>query len=332
MYFRPANLERWLSVAGTVMVAVSFAQAQTLMQPGQAIVFSTPDSGDADATAPTTALQPAEPSLPDLIHAPEINFKNPPATSPRQLAPTTSAAPAPNPRANWWMLTPAEILGVTTPEQILKIPERDAAGQRKNPTDLERLYERQDQMPTNGVDGFFSKTPFLRGVFSDDANTRLSGTGYNPASGGFANPERLTDPFQSPAPGNGTASGQNGNAGWSKIFISPATPAQSPAQAADMAEFQKLLEPNEPAKLTKSSTADGFFPSHQTSPESVSIHPASASGASFGDFNNGISGLPGFAGQAVVPTVTTVPDWKPQPPPWMLKGPQSDKIPKRVVF
>jgi hypothetical protein len=55
------------------------------------------------------------------------------------------------------------------------------------------------------------------------------------------------------------------------------------------------------------------------------VNPA---GAAFGSFNN-IGGLPGVAGQVSVPAV---PDWKPQSPPWTLKGPQPDVIPKRVVF
>jgi len=56
--------------------------------------------------------------------------------------------------------------------------------------------------------------------------------------------------------------------------------------------------------------------------------PVNPAGAAFGSFNN-IGGLPGVAGQVSVPAV---PDWKPQSPPWTLKGPQPDVIPKRVVF
>jgi len=129
----------------------------------------------------------------------------------------------------------------------------------------------------------------------------------------------LTDPFHQPAPGNAPASGQNGNADWSKTFITPSAPEQTPAQAADMAEFRKLLEPSQPVKTSRPSTDDGFFPARQTSPG----HPVNPAG---------IGNLPGVAGQSVVPPVTAVPDWKPQPPPWRLQGPQPDKIPKRVVF
>jgi hypothetical protein len=334
MDFRFANFRQCLVLAA-VVAAVSFAQAQSFMRPGQAIIFSAPDDGDASSNAPSLAAQPpVSPGFEDAVQAPDFSFKTPPPTGEQMPAPPpTVISPAEaDERANWALMTPAEILGVVTPEQELQIPERDAAGQRKNLTVVERFYERQEQEQTNGTGEFLSSTPSLRGDFQDDEDARLNANGFNPLGAGFGNPAQAADSFQTPAPGGGTAI-QNGDGGWSKIFISPeTTPAQSPSQAADAAEFQQLLEPSQPSKSSRPSSDDGFFPSPQTAPSATFGQPANPDGALFGQFNNGIGGLPGVAGQVSVPTATAVPDWKPQPPPWLLQGPQPDVIPKRVTF
>lgn len=315
------------------MVAAYFAQAQSLMRPGQAIIFATPDASDDSSNASSPMAEPpVAPGFSDMIHAPTINFQNPSITSQRLPVPLPmTAAPVQDPRADWALMTPAEILGVATPEQILQVPERDAAGQRKNLTVVERYYERQDQAQTNGSGGFLPGTPSLHGDFQDNEDARLNASVFKPAGEGFASPAEPSYPFQQPAPGNGADASQNGDAGWSKNFILPPTSVQSPVQAADMAEFRKMLESSQPSRPSSSSSGDGFLPSRQTSPGSMLGQPMNQAGSSFGSFNS-IGGLPGVAGQVIVPAVTTVPDWKPQPAPWMLKGPQPDVIPKRVVF
>jgi hypothetical protein len=337
MTFRLANLKWWLPVAGAV--AVSFAQAQTLMRPGQSIIFSAPADGDAAANAPSPAgLPPAAPGFGDTIHAPDFNFQTPAATSaqpPNPMPATVSPAEADR-RENWALMTPAEILGVATPEQVLQIPQRDAAGQRKNPTAVERYYERQSEMQTNGNAGFFTGKPFSRGIFQDNENSRLNANVFNPSDAGFGNPAQSADPFQKPPPGIGAAADPDADSDWPKIFISPPTPVQTPAQEADMAEFRKLLEPSQPSstavKSSIPSSGDSFFPSPQTPPISTFGQPMNPVGTPFGQINNEIGGLPalpGVVGQSTVPTVMAAPDWKPQLPPWMLKGPQPGVIPKR---
>jgi hypothetical protein len=335
MDFRFSNLKR-LPLLAVALAAVSFAQAQSFMRPGQAIIFSAPDgNGDASSNAPSLAAQPpVAPTFEDAVQAPDFSFKNPPPTGEQMPAPPpTVISPAEaDERANWALMTPAEILGVATPEQELQIPERDAAGQRKNLTVVERFYERQEQQQTNGIGGFLSGTPPLRGDFQDDEEARLNANGFNPAVTGFGNPQ-AADSFQTPAPGGGQTASQNGDGGWSKIFISPeTTPAQSPAQVADAAAFQQLLEPSQPSKSSRPSSDDGLFSSPQPAPSSAFGQSANPAGTPFNQFNNGIGGLPGIAGQVSVPTVTAVPDWKPQPAPWLLQGPQPDAIPKRVTF
>ena len=331
MDFRFAIIKRWMPVVIAMTVAAFCAQSQSLMRPGQAIIFSTSDNADvSSSTQPPAAEPPAAPGFADMIHAPEINFQNPSAAGthlPAVVPPIVS--PDQDAHANWALMTPAEILGVQTPDQVLKIPERDAAGQRKNPTAVERYYERQDQAQTNGTGEFSSATPSLRDSFSDNEDARLNAIAFKPAGDGFANPaQQQADPFQQPATGNNEVARQNADSGWSKFFIPPPTPVQSPAEAEDMAEFRKLLEPSQPPPSSKPSSGDGFFTSQQNLTSSKFGQPVNPAGAAFGSFNN-IGGLPGGAGQVSVPAV---PDWKPQSPPWTLKGPQPDVIPKRVVF
>jgi hypothetical protein len=265
-----------------------------------------------------------------MVRAPEMNFQNPATANTRLPSPLpTTILPEQNPRANWALMTPAEIMGVVTPEQILKIPERDAAGRPKNTTALERFYERQDQARTNDGTGFLSGTPPLRWEFPGDENEPLKASGFNPAGSGLLNPaQQLNNPFQKPA----NADGQNGYSGWTKISISPPAPVQNPARVQDMADFEKLLEPSQPPKPASASSGERFNSAPQNLQGSVFSRPANSPDTTLGQFNKGIAALPGMPGQSVLPTVTAVPDWKPQPAPWMSKKPKPDVIPKRVGF
>ena len=72
----------------------------------------------------------------------------PPLSGPLTISPAeqAQAQDLSDRRKNWILMTPAEILGATTPEKILGIREYDAAGRPKNLTALERYTERQNQM------------------------------------------------------------------------------------------------------------------------------------------------------------------------------------------
>jgi hypothetical protein len=317
-------------------MAVSSAQAQSLLRPGQSILFSAPDGGETTSNMPSLAAQPLAPSFEDAVHAPDFDYKSstlkiqrlPPPSSPRISADEADR------RANWALMTPAEILGVDTAEQELKIPKRDAAGRPENPTAVERFYERQNQPQTNSASTFLSGTPSLGGDFQDGEAGRVNANVFSPSGAGFGagfgNQSQSADTFEQPAPG--APASQNNDGGWSKIFISQSPkPVQSAAQAANMAEFRKLLEPSQPSKSSSVSSDDGLFSAPQVP---AFGRPANLPGSS-GQLNNGIGGLPslpGTGGQSALPTVTVAPDWKPQLPPWMLRGPQPDVIPKRVVF
>jgi len=330
MNFRPINLKRLLFLTG--MAAVFSAQAQTLMRPGHSIIFSatSDDNAAADAQAPA-AQPPAAPGFADMVRAPDFSFKPPAPTNPRPPErPAAPPTPTQNPRANWAFMTPAEILGLSTPENILKIPERDAAGRRKNPTAMERFYERENQAQTNGASGLLPGSPSLRGGFLDNDDARLNANDVNQSHEDFGGQRQTADSLQKPTPFDGLSPNQNRDAGWSKNFPLPTTPAQSPAQAADMAEFRKLLEPSQPSKSSRPSSGDGLFYSPPQTVTHSTFNPQVSPGSvPFDSYNGGIGGLPGVAGQAVMPTMTAAPEWKPQPAPWTSKGPQPETAPKR---
>ncbi len=315
-------------------VAVSFAQAQTLTGTGQSIIFSTPDDGDAVSNAPSLAAQPPDAAgFDSMVQAPNLKFQTPFTTGARMPAPpqaTVSAAEAD--RRDWWMETPAKILEVNTPAQEMKIKKRDAAGQPENLTAMESFYERQNQPQTNGAAGFIIATPSSDGDFRENDSAWLNANSIDMPRGRFGNqlPQaQAAGSFHQPAPGSGAGAGQNLDSDWLKNFSAAAAkPAQSQSQAADMAEFRKLLEPSQPSKSSSASSGDGLYSTMQKSAFDQPANPSRPPG----QFNDGFGVLPGVAGQKTAPTVTAAPDWKPQLPPWMLKGPQPGVVPQRVVF
>ena len=333
MDFSFSNLKKWLIAAGASVAAVSFVQAQTLTGTGQSIIFSTPDDGSTVSNMPSLAAQPpASADFDSTVQAPNLNFKTPFTTSARVPAPQQAAISAAEAdRRGWWMETPAEILGVNTPSQEMKIKRYDAAGQPENLTAMERFYERQNQPQTSDAARSISAEPSSGGDFRENDSARLNANSLDMPRGRFGNqPSQLQAAgLQQPAPGNGAVASRNSDSDWLKNFsVAETKPEQSQSQAAGMAEFRKWLEPSQPSKSSSASSGDGLYSEMQKSAFDQSANPSRPPGR----FNDGFGVLPGVAGKKTAPTVTEVPDWKPQLPPWMLKGPQPGVVPQRVVF
>jgi hypothetical protein len=339
MGFSFAYLKRGLPLAAAVLVAVFSAQAQRAgLGPGQSILFSSPESDTVFSNMPS--LSPKPPESPDfgntLQAPPPFSFSGPPVDTPLLPGvPVVSPAEALrmqdllDRRKNWMLLTPAEILGATTPEKILGIQEHDAAGRPKNLTALERYTERQNQTPTVNT----NINAFPTWNFSDKQPDTL-----NPISDGLGSPDNLARSLLNPAPDNQIFAGQNGTNSWSKLFGSPSpSPVVTLAQQTDMERFRQLLQ------LGSSSTAAATTPSlsgikislPQTALSSglgqSSLTPV---GASFTPLNNGI-GKP--AEMPKLPSIwslslTSPPSaaaWAPQPPPWLSPTPQPFAVPQR---
>lgn len=350
MGFSFAYLKRVLPLAAAVVGAVFSAQAQRAgLGPGQSILFSSPESDTVFSNMPSLSPKPPE-SLDfgnTLQAPPSFSFSGPSVDTPLPVgAPAVSHAETLrlqdrlDRRKNWMLLTPAEILGATTPEKIMGIQEHDTAGRPKNLTALERYTERQNQTPPVNA----NTNAFPSWNFSDKQPDTL-----NSIPGGLGSPDNIAGSLLNPAADNQTFAGQNGNNSWSKLFGSPSpSPVVTLAQQANMERFRQLLKPG------SSSTAAPTTPSSSTAALTtpsllidikISLPQTALSsglgqssltpvGASFTPLNNGI-GKP--AEMPKLPSIwslslTSPPSaaaWAPQPPPWLSPTPQPFAIPQR---
>ena len=338
MGFSFAYLKRVLPLAA-VLVAVFSVQAQrAAFRPGQSILFSSPESNTVFSNMPSLSPEPPESlDFGNTLQAPSsFSFSDPSVDTPLPVgAPVVSRAEALrmqdllDRRKNWMLLTPAEILGATTPEKILGIQEHDAAGRPKNLTALERYTERQNQTPPVNTNA----NAFPTWNFSD----KQPGT-LNSIPGGLGNPDNMANPLLNPAPDNQIFAGQNGNNNWSKLLSSPSpSPVVTLAQQTDMDRFRQLLQPS-PSSTAAAATPllSGIKISLPQTALSSGLGQSALTpvGASFTPLNNGI-GKP--AEMPKLPSIwslslTSPPSaaaWAPQPPPWLSPTPQPFAFPQR---
>ena len=233
------------------------------------------------------------------------------------------------------LLTPAEILGAATPEKMMGIPERDAFGQPKNLTALERYTDRQNQLQLR-----MAKTNAL--LAGDSSSTwNFSGDAFamsNSISGGWRNAEASDNPLFNSASDRQTLARQNENNAWSRLFSQPsAVSAPDLAQQADMERFRQLLNPGSssgsPATTSSSEGMRTSLP--QTLLGSDLDQPAPDQiGASFPPLSSGISKPPELPKLPVAWSLgyTSAPPaaaWAPQQAPWLAPGPQPFVAPQR---
>ncbi len=335
-----AYLKRVLPLAA-VLGAVFSAQAQrTAYRPGQPILFSSPADDTVLSNMPSLSPRPPE-SLDfgdTLQDSPPYSLSGLPIKTPLPVgAPGVSPAEALrmqgllDRRKNWMLLTPAEILGATTPEKIMGIQEHDAAGRPKNLTALERYTERQNQTLTANT----NVNAFPTWNFSDKQPDTLSSL-----PGGLRSPDNTASSLFNPAPDNQTfpLPGQNEKNSWSKLFSSPLPPPDVPlARQADMERFRQLLKPGSlsTAAATTLSSGGTKISLPQTAPvfglDQSLLTPV---GASFTPLTSGIGKpaempkLPSIWSLSLTSSPSSV-AWGPQPAPWLSLTPQPFAIPQR---
>jgi len=313
------------------------------LQAGQPIWFSSPRNDTVSSNVP--ALLPRLLESPDFRNGSEISlpfdFNGPPVAAPPlpgapMLSPAEQAQlqDQSDRHKNWILLTPAEILGTTTPEKILGIQEHDAAGRLKNLTAMERYTERQNQMLSANTNAFQNGNASPIWNFSRDR--RDQSDAFNPVNSGLENPASLANPRLNSGPDNRTLAGQSQNGGQSKLFGSPMpSPAPTAAQQMDLERFRQLLGSSpSPAPAATPSSNDKMFPLSEMSPDvklgQSSLNPI---GASFTPLNSGIGRpaslptLPSAWGLSY--TSRPAAAWAPQPPPWMSADPQPFAVPQR---
>jgi hypothetical protein len=338
-----AHLQRPPVLAAVVFGAVFSAQVQFApLQAGQRIWFSSPKNDTVSSNMPTLSPKPLE--SPDFKSGSEnslpFDLSGPPDTAPPLSGPLTispaeqaQAQDLSDRRKNWILMTPAEILGATTPEKILGIKEYDAAGRPKNLTALERYTERQNQMLSANSNAFQNGDSSSTWNFSRDRRDP-SGV-FGSIDGGLENP------LLNSKSDDRIFARQSQNGDRSKLFDSPAPlPAPDTAQQMSMDRFRQLLGSSlspAPAIAPSATPAsnDKMFSLPDLSPD---VNPGQSSlnpmGASFTSLNSGIgkpAGLPTLPSAWGLSYTSSRPAaaWAPQSPPWMSSDLQPSAVPQR---
>jgi hypothetical protein len=336
MNFRSANLKLRL-FAGALSAAVLSAVAQNAApQPGQPIIFSAPQNGGVPATTPSISPDNSADQNPqNMPSAPPVVFDfNSLADAPLPRRQMVSPAERlrlqklQEDRNNWMLMTPGEILGVTTPEEILETPEQRAAAEKLTPTERYLARQQQSKSPailTNNWQSWNSSSSW------DDLRNRENSTPPDLERGG--RPEKLQgllDRIMNGARDDRAAEERSPTYGWDSFSAPLALPVQKPAQPATA--FNNYLDPVA-AKATAAKVSSGNkflsipLPDPNLEPQPV----VNLNGASFTPLSSGI-GRP----QGLTPLPSLIPQPIAQPvaqpslaPPWLSAIPQPFTIPQR---
>ena len=343
MDFSFAQIKRGWLLAALASAVVFSAQAQyPESRQGQPIIFSSPQNDDVGSNMPSLSPKPPGAlSLEDTVQAPaKFSFNGPPTIGPLPaVVPTISLAEVAqrqdmlDRRNNWLLLTPAEILGLATPEKILGISERDAFGQPKNSTAMERYTERQNLLLAPRTNAFQTDRSSPAWDFLSDRRSAS-----NTFNSSWRNPENAVNPLFPSGSDRDILGRRNEDRSWAKLFSQPAptpTPTPTPAQLADMERFRQLLNPGmstaEPAANPESGGIKTSLP--QTLLVSgLGQPPPSRIGAVFTPLNSGIgkaADLPKLPSVWGLSYTSSPAAWGPQQAPWLSPGPQPFIAPQR---
>jgi hypothetical protein len=327
-----------LVVAMGAMVLSAGAQPS-----GQSIIFSSPQNDDSQSAPPSSSDNSQPITLPSTLQAPTAVFDfNPPSDNlPLPIAPTDTPQQQRmkkllEERKDWVLMTPEEILDSTPTENMLIPPEQDAFGREKDQTQLERYLEREGQMPesfTNGWQNAQTNSPW---GFSQEQNA------VNPLDvqrdNMSAAARNLNQLLNDQRNRDGSAN-QIENNDWDTLGqpLPQTTTKPNPEQLAAMERFRQLLAPSSAAP--EISPDSRFLPVSRPAVDPFITQPdftPNPAGASFTTLSSGIakpSGLTPLPGAVTsFSQPLTSPAWKPQPPPWLLQGPQPFVMPQPKGF
>jgi hypothetical protein len=239
-------------------------------------------------------------------------------------------------KKNWLLLTPAEILGVKTPEKILGVTERDAAGNEKKLTPLERYWERQNQVRMPMTNSFQTGN----GLGRWEIPGQPEANGANPPTGRGLDTKSIWERLMNSAPDAAAADAarqnQNEPSVWQKLLGGTRPEpvrAPSPARLAEAARFQQLLGAGSPTASapprrtdysSRPVTADPIFGQQKLNPIGASFLPLSSGiGVPVG-----VMPLPGIVASPL-PAPISAPAWAPQRPPWQSGKSDMFAVPPR---
>ncbi len=314
-------------LVGLVAAALAFsARAQ------ETIIFSKPAEASADKAnsfmpstehhsgdynAPHQLFKDYTPDLP--LPAPVISLNNDP-----------SVKEALDKRRNWTLLTPEQILGVQTPEEIMGVPNKLRDAEKKLSLEeqfLLRTSRSKEFSATNGRAGSVpwgnqdDNNPFSLKNQNEDDPLHPSLQKTSPGARYF---NQILNAGDSGNPSVGADGRQN--SAWNTVFTQPTQPPATPEQEAAMERFRALMEPSSPPQkietptrfsIPAATTPDPFMQARPfANPNGRDVAPLEA------DFSKpaGITPLPPISTPPPKP-VQVRPSWQAQLPPWMQSGP-----------
>lgn len=328
----------------------SLGSAQSAAPQDQPIQFSSPDGGTQPAESPSLINKPAP--LPDFSGAPQssssvFNFGAPDVAAPLPLPqifqPSQQQRDAAAAKKDWILMTPAEILGVKTPEQMMGITERDAAGQEKKLTPLERYWDRQNTAYGPATNGYQPASSLGQMNFLGSQDARLAAKQENlPPARTMETKSIWSQLLNSPSDMDAASQAASQGSIWQKLMGQPATaPVSSgpnPDQLADMERFRQLLgtAAPPPASLPSSAPVNPLYAPANTTVDPIlgelKMNPA---GASFAPLSSGVGvpqglgSLPGITTQRRQAPAASTPASQIQTPPWVMRGPELFAPPQR---
>jgi len=237
-------------------------------------------------------------------------------------------------KKNWALSTPAEIMGVTTPEKILGLADPK---HEDNLSAAERYLRRLDRAEMAAATNHYSLRPegFLRGdTKSDPFGRNEEDTPFGRPKTALAAREAGTGSFFNPladaTPNSPDGSGREPDSKWANPFGLPAPlPKPSLEQVAEMERFRAMLETAAPVEKTPvfnqpSLTARPFG----SAPPAPLFNPV---GHSFTPLQSGIGKptgvkpLPSITEPNLTPT-TTKSTTRAQLPPWLSDAPPNGPL------
>jgi hypothetical protein len=304
----------------------------------QAIVFSKP----ADTAADTDKADSSQPGTSHLwgagaYSAPRQLFHDYspslPAPAPQPLIiNSASTQDALNKRKNWTLLTPGQIMGVQTPEQILATSDTKSSGKLS----LEEQFLQRESRPaastaTNGRSMVASwrndNNPFGGNKDGVGQNPFFQPPNSLPGNQDRPDSSRTWKQLLNPMAGNLSGGDRKQESAWNNFLGQSQTPLQTPDQLAGMERFRALMEPSSPPDKVQTpgrlpvAAAPAVDPFLQKQPQ---FNPAGRPVAALEDNigrPKGLQPLPGVSGVPIT-TPKTKPTWQAQLPPWMQSGPQ----------
>lgn len=305
MDFLRFNPKLWASVVFTAG-ALAHGSAQTQPSDGS-IIFSKPADNGAGSTS---SLE-----LPDETSGQPFRGLN---TGPSQQFPlpqvdaNTALQKELEDRKNWTLMTPEEIMGVQTPEQIFGLTDQDPD---KNLSPEERYLKRQENAEmaaeTNALGGANGWEHKDLGLFDrPDTSDPFSPQYKQTDSSTFS---RIFNPAQNSLFGPKQASSKMA----SMSSSSSSTAKQAKEEEEEMARFRALIGEVPPPNPSPTPVLPVSSPSLQPLSQFDALgHPVEIKDSDPSKPNE-LNSLAQFTGEYIPPKKTKKPSWEPQPPPWL---------------